>query len=64
MATAHQEDEAKKKLDSAAAFDDLIEICIDELQRWPQGSTKTARKELAAFLRYAANRAAHMIIGP
>jgi hypothetical protein len=69
MTTAHGDKlrlltDATKKLegDPDLAFDDVVELCLQQLKQWPRGSTAAARTEISWFLRAAGSRANHLIV--
>jgi hypothetical protein len=69
MTTAHQDKlrlltDATKKLESDPdlTFDDVVELCLQQLKQWPRGSTASARTEISWFLRAAGSRANHLIV--
>jgi hypothetical protein len=54
---------ATRKIESDnLSFDDVVQICLLELKKWPQGSTDGGRTELANFLRSAERRARQLIV--
>ena len=64
MATTHKNPlqslkDATKKLDGDVTFDDVMQICFQELKQWQDG-TDGYRTEIWQFLRAAANRAQHL----
>jgi hypothetical protein len=69
MTTAHQDKlrlltDATKRLegDPDLTFDDVVELCLQQLKQWPRGSTAAARTEISWFLRAAGGRANHLIV--
>jgi hypothetical protein len=69
MATQHKDklqllNDATKKLegDQNFVFDDVVQLCQQQLKEWPPGSTAAARTDIARFLRAAADRARHLIV--
>jgi hypothetical protein len=54
---------ATSKIESEnLSFDDVVQICLHELRKWPPGSTDGGRTELANFLRAAERRARQLIV--
>jgi hypothetical protein len=68
MTTAHGDKlrlllDATKKLegDPDLTFDDVVELCLQQLKQWPRGSTAAARTEISWFLRAVEHRANRLI---
>jgi hypothetical protein len=69
MTTAHKDklqllSDAKKKLESSEnlVFDDVVQICLEQMREWPRGSTEGARTQIAEFLKAVASKASKPLL--
>ena len=54
---------ATRKIESEnLSFDDIVQVCLHELKKWPPGSTDGGRTDIANFLRAAERRARQLIV--